>query len=214
MAEIKDETLFKEFVGHLFPRRVWGPNLRLSYTFCLGGLAFTAFMVLMATGLLLLFYYRPSPEHAFDSIVFLESSVFGGWFIRSLHRMSSHVLLFLIFMHTLRVLLTGAFRRPRQMNWLIGFLLLVLTLLEAYTGYLLPLDQLGYWATQTGMKLLQSAPLGDLAYEFMVPDKIGGPLSLLRFYILHAALIPVTMFFLCLFHFYKIRKNKGVLPYL
>ncbi len=205
---------FKEFLRHLFPRVVLQRNLRLSYTFCLGGLAFTALILLALSGVLLLFYYQPTSERAFASILYLESSVPGGRYLRSLHRVASHVLLILIFLHTLRVVLTGAYRRPRELNWVIGFLILCLSVFTAYTGYLLPMDQLAYWATQTGMELLAALPLGEALRAFLVPDGVGEPLSLLRFYALHIAWLPLAIFGLCLLHFYRIRKEKGVLPYL
>lgn len=206
--------MMTDFLKHLFPRVVLEKNLRLSYTFCLGGLAFSAFLVMLASGLLLMIYYQPTPERAFNSILFLESSVWGGGYLRSLHRMTSHALLVLIFLHTLRVILTGAYQRPRQLNWVIGFLLLCLALFEAYTGYLLPFDQLAYWATQTGMELLLTLPFGELIRAVLVPDGIGQPLSLLRFYALHIVIFPLTLLLLSFLHFYRVRKNKGVLPYL
>jgi quinol-cytochrome oxidoreductase complex cytochrome b subunit len=206
--------MVKDFLRHLFPRAVLRRNLRLSYTFCLGGLAFTAFLVLFLTGLLLLFYYAPTPAGAFESILFLEARVPGGRYLRSLHRLCSHALLVLIFLHTLRVILTGAYRRPRELNWLIGFLLLGLALFEAYTGYLLPLDQLALWATQTGMELLATLPGGSLLRGFLVPDGIGEPLSLLRFYALHIFILPMTMLTLIFLHFYRVRQDQGILPYL
>ena len=206
--------MVQDFLKHLFPRVVLERNLRFSYTFCLGGLAFTAFMVLIATGMLLLVYYQPTPERAFNSILFLEKSVWGGAYLRSLHRIASHAFLILLFLHTLRVILTGAYQRPRQLNWVIGFILLCLGVFEAYTGYLLPLDQLAYWATQTGMELLTAAPGGMLVRSILVPDGVGQPLSLLRFYALHVMITPLMILLLSMLHFYRVRKNKGVLPYL
>lgn len=206
--------MITDFLKHLFPRVVLEKNLRISYTFCLGGLAFTAFLMLLASGMLLLVYYQPTPERAFDSILFLESSVWGGKYLRSLHRLTSHSLLVLIFLHTLRVVLTGAYHRPRQLNWLIGMLLLCLSVFEGYAGYLLPMDQLAYWATQTGMELLQGVPLGTALRSLLVPDGIGQPLSLLRFYALHVMVVPLALLLLSLLHFYRVRKNRGVLPYL
>lgn len=203
-----------DFVKHLFPRVVLEKNLRLSYTFCLGGLAFSAFLVMLLSGMLLLVYYQPTPERAFSSILYLESAVWGGKYIRSLHRLTSHVLLLLLLLHTLRVILTGAYQRPRQMNWVIGMLLLLLCVFEAYTGYLLPMDQLAYWATQTGMELLLTAPFGGAVRSLLVPDGVGQPLSLLRFYALHILVVPLSVMLLSLLHFYRVRKNKGVLPYL
>ena len=206
--------MINDFLKHLFPRVVQEKNLRLSYTFCLGGLAFSAFLLMLASGMLLLVYYQPTPERAFNSILFLESAVWGGKYLRSLHRLISHVLLVLLFLHTLRVILTGAYHRPRQLNWVIGMLLLLLCVFEAYTGYLLPMDQLAYWATQTGMELLLTAPFGELLRSLLVPDGVGQPLSLLRFYALHIVVVPLAVMLLSMLHFYRVRKNKGVLPYL
>ncbi|MEW6334236.1 MAG: cytochrome b N-terminal domain-containing protein [Thermodesulfobacteriota bacterium] len=206
--------MFKEFLKHLFPRLVLKSSLKITYTFCLGGLAFTAFMILGVSGLLLLFYYQPSPEKAFGSILFLESSVWGGRYLRSLHRLTSHVFLVLIFLHTLRVILTGAYRKPRELNWLIGFSLLLVAIFSAYTGYLLPMDQLSLWATQTGMELVAGTFLGNVALGILVPDGVGLPMSLLRFYILHIMLAPLALLLLSFLHFYRIRRDKGVLPYL
>ncbi len=206
--------MIQDFLKHLFPRVVLERNLRFSYTFCLGGLAFTAFLIMLASGMLLLVYYQPTPERAFSSVLFLEASVWGGKYLRSLHRLTSHTLLILILLHTLRVILTGAYQRPRQLNWVIGCLLLFLALFEAYTGYLLPFDQLAFWATQTGMELLATLPFGSFFRSLLVPDEVGHGLSLLRFYALHIAIIPLSVLLLSFLHFYRVRKNKGVLPYL
>lgn len=206
--------MINEFLLHLFPRVVLKKNLTLSYTFCLGGLAFSALLLLGFSGLLLLFYYQPSPEKAFSSILLLESSVWGGRYLRSLHRLTAHFFLILILLHTLRVILTGAYQKPRELNWVVGCGLLLLALFEGYTGYLLPMDQLALWATQTGMELAATVPLGSFVRAILVPDGVGEPLSLLRFYILHIMLIPLGMLLLSFLHFYRIRKNKGVLPYL
>ncbi len=207
--------VFKEFLQHLFPRLVRQRNLRVTYTFCLGGLSLTAFLLLCLSGILLLFYYIPSSEGAFSSILFLESSVWGGAYVRSLHRLTSHIFLTLVFLHTLRVILTGAYRKPREINWLIGMVLLFLSVWEAYTGYLLPMDQLAYWATQTGMELMRAVPgLGPVMHDLLVPDGVGRPLSLLRFYTLHILLVPLVSALFLFLHFYRVRRDKGVLPYL
>ncbi len=189
-------------------------NLTLSYTFCLGGLAFTCLILLVGSGGLLLFYYQPTPPAAYPSILLLESSVWGGRYLRSLHRLASHTFLVLIMLHTLRVVLTGAYEKPRQMNWVIGCALFFLAVFEGYTGYLLPMDQLALWATQTGMELLHIMPLGGALRSVLVPDGVGEAMSLLRFYVLHILMIPGTLLLLSALHFYRIRKNKGVLPYL
>ena len=198
---------------HVFPRRVLETNLRITYTFGLGGLALTTLILLFGSGLLLLFYYAPSPERAHSSIQFLEINVWGGGYLRSLHRLASHVLLVLIVLHALRVILTGAFKRPQKLNWIVGWLLLFLAVFTAYTGYLLPADQLAYWATQTGMELLRTLPLGDALRSLLVPDGVGGPLSLLRFYALHVVMLPAAMFALSMLHFFIIRRQRGLMPY-
>lgn len=206
--------MVKDFLKHLFPRVVLKGNLKLTYTFCLGGMAFSAFILLIASGTLLLFYYQPSPEKAFESILYLESSVYGGRYLRSLHRLASHFFLVLIFLHTLRVILTGAYGKPRQLNWVVGFFLLCLAIFSAYTGYLLPMDQLALWATQTGMELLNITFFSAAIRDILVPDGVGQPLSLLRFYVLHIVMAPLAIMLLSFLHFYRIRKNKGILPYL
>lgn len=206
--------MFKDFIKHLFPRVVLKKNLTISYTFCLGGLAFTALLTLLLSGMLLVFHYDPAPERAYASVLLLERDVWGGIYIRNLHRLSSHLFLALIFLHTVRVLLTGAYQRPRHLNWLIGCALMALALFAGYTGYLLPMDQLAYWATQTGMELLTSLPFGSMFHDILVPDRVGGRQSLIRFYILHITMLPSAIFGLSCLHFYRVRKNRGVLPYL
>lgn len=206
--------LFADFAAHLFPRAVREGNLRVTYTFCLGGLALTAFLLAFVSGVLLLFYYQPTPGRAYDSILFIEGQVFGGGYVRNVHRLTSDAFLVLLFLHTLRVLLTGAYRRPRELNWVIGFVLLLLSVFEAYTGYLLPMDQLALWATQTGMELVGIVPLGGWIRRLLLPDGPGQALSLLRFYGLHVLVVPMTTLALTSLHFYRIRKDRGALPYL
>jgi len=206
--------MFRDFVRHLFPRVVLKRNLTISYTFCLGGLSFTALLSLVLSGMLLVFHYEPVPERAYASVLFLERDVWGGLYVRNFHRLSSHLFLSLVFLHTIRVLLTGAYQRPRHFNWLIGCGLMGMAIFAGYTGYLLPMDQLAYWATQTGMQLLVTMPFGSEIRDILVPDMVGGPLSILRFYIIHIALLPLMILGLSFIHFYRVRKNRGVLPYL
>jgi len=206
--------MLTDFVRHLFPRRVRRKDLRLRYTFCLGGMACTVLLVLLTSGFLLLFHYQPHPEHAYESILALETRVFGGHYLRSLHRFASHAYLLMLFLHSLRVILTGAYRPPRQLNWWIGLALLLLSLFTAYSGYLLPMDQLALWATQTGMNLVAELPLGFLVKGILVPDAVGAGFSLLRFYVMHILVLPAIISALVALHFYRIRQDKGILPYL
>ncbi len=205
--------MFKEFIKHLFPRVTLKKNLRFTYTLCLGGLSFTAFIMLVISGVLLAIYYIPEPNQAYDSIIFIEENVTGGKYIRNLHRFSSNAFLILIFLHILRVILTGAFL-SRKYNWIIGLFLLFLSIFTGYTGYLLPMDQLSYWATQTGAELIKILPFGDYIYNIIIPDTIGGRLSLIRFYALHIIILPFLISTLSFIHFFRVRRDKGVLPYL
>ncbi len=205
--------MFKEFIKHLFPRVTLKKNLRFTYTLCLGGLSFTAFIMLVISGVLLAIYYIPEPNQAYDSIIFIEENVTGGKYIRNLHRFSSNAFLILMFLHILRVILTGAFL-SRKYNWVIGLFLLFLSIFTGYTGYLLPMDQLSYWATQTGAELIKILPFGDYIYNIIIPDTIGGRLSLIRFYALHIIILPFLISTLSFIHFFRVRRDKGVLPYL
>lgn len=205
--------MFKEFIKHLFPRVTLKKNLKISYTLCLGGLSFTAFLMLVLSGVMLALYYVPEPSQAYESIIFIEENVAGGKYIRNLHRFSSNTFLILIFLHVLRVILTGAFL-SRKYNWIIGLFLLFLSIFTGYTGYLLPMDQLSYWATQTGSELIRILPFGNYIYNIIIPDTVGGSLTLIRFYALHIIILPILITALSFIHFYKVRRDKGVLPYL
>lgn len=205
--------MFKEFIKHLFPKVTIKKNLKISYTLCLGGLSFTAFLILIVSGILLALYYTPEPNNAYNSIIFIEENVSGGKYIRNLHRFASNTFLVLIFLHILRVIYTGAFL-SRKYNWIIGLFLLFFSIFTGYTGYLLPMDQLAFWATQTGAELIKILPFGDYIYNMLIPDGIGGRLTLIRFYILHIIIMPISIIILSFIHFFRVRRDKGVLPYL
>lgn len=205
--------MFKEFIKHLFPKVTIKKNLKISYTLCLGGLSFTAFLILIVSGILLALYYTPEPNNAYNSIIFIEENVSGGKYIRNLHRFASNTFLVLIFLHILRVIYTGAFL-SRKYNWVIGLFLLFFSIFTGYTGYLLPMDQLAFWATQTGAELIKILPFGDYIYNILIPDGVGGRLTLIRFYILHIIIMPISIIILSFIHFFKVRRDKGVLPYL
>ena len=205
--------MFKEFIKHLFPRVTIKKNLKFTYTLCLGGLSFTAFLILIISGILLTLYYTPEPNNAYNSIIFIEENVSGGKYIRNLHRFASNTFLVLIFLHILRVIYTGAFL-SRKYNWVIGLFLLFFSIFTGYTGYLLPMDQLAFWATQTGAELIKILPFGDYIYNILIPDGVGGRLTLIRFYALHIIILPVSIIILSFIHFFRVRRDKGVLPYL
>lgn len=205
--------MFKEFIKHLFPKVTIKKNLKISYTLCLGGLSFTAFLILIVSGILLALYYTPEPDNAYNSIIFIEENVSGGKYIRNLHRFASNTFLVLIFLHILRVIYTGAFL-SRKYNWVIGLFLLFFSIFTGYTGYLLPMDQLAFWATQTGAELIKILPFGDYIYNILIPDGVGDRLTLIRFYALHIIILPISIIILSFIHFFRVRRDKGVLPYL
>lgn len=205
--------MFKEFIKHLFPKVTIKKNLKFTYTLCLGGLSFTAFLILIISGILLALYYTPEPDNAYNSIIFIEENVSGGKYIRNLHRFASNTFLVLIFLHILRVIYTGAFL-SRKYNWVIGLFLLFFSIFTGYTGYLLPMDQLAFWATQTGAELIKILPFGDYIYNILIPDGVGGRLTLIRFYALHIIILPISIIILSFIHFFRVRRDKGVLPYL
>jgi quinol-cytochrome oxidoreductase complex cytochrome b subunit len=177
----------------------------------LGGLAFTAFICLAASGTLLLFYYIPLPEEAYKSVLFIDKEVFAGNFIRTFHHYSANLFLILIFLHTLRVIFTGSFAF-RRYNWAIGLFILLFAILSGYTGYILPMDERSFWAGRTGLELLTAFPFGDSLKSAIAPDGIEGKLTLIRLYIFHITVLPIITVILITLHLYRVRHDGGILP--
>src|SRR5436309_3727335 len=208
-------------VLHLHPIKVKKSGIRMSYTWCMGGTAFFLFLVETITGLLLMFYYRPTVEYAFVDIVDLREAMAFG-IMRELHRWVAHAMVIAVWLHMFRVFMTGSYKPPREFNWVVGVLLLVLTLLLSFTGYLLPWDQLSIWAVTVGSNMARATPLlgneGPFA-EFVGANPIYdaraflfgggeiGPHTLLRFYILHCIFIPIVASVLMTVHFWRIRRD-------
>jgi len=209
----------RNFWLHLHPTRVARPALRFHFTLCAGGIAFLLFLVTVATGAVLLFHYRSSLEHAHADVLALTQEVPYGAFLRSLHRYAGDGMVIAVVVHLLRVLLTGSYRPPREFNWVVGVLLLALTLAIAFTGYLLPWDQRGYWATTVASHMLAAAPVvgadgpGALvgAERDLRAGLLGGaslgPATLVRFYALHCFVLPVAAALLSGLHFWRVRKD-------
>jgi len=200
-------------VLHLHPAKVNVRALKLSYTWGLGGLALMLLMVLVITGVLLLFVYTPTPESAYGDILALQSSVPFGQLIRNLHHWSGNALLIVAVLHMLRVFFTGAFGSPREFNWLLGLSLLLLVVAANFTGYLLPWDQLAYWAVTVGTNLLGYVPwLGDALIRFALggPEVTGATLT--NFYALHIAIVPLGLFGIASFHIWRVRKDGFSTP--
>jgi menaquinol-cytochrome c reductase cytochrome b subunit len=171
----------------------------------LGSATLTAFIVQTVTGVILAMYYKPTPNEAYDSIQSITNDLTLGWLVRGMHRWGASVFIILLFLHMGRVFLFGAYKYPRELNWLVGVLLLVLAMLEGFTGYLLPWDQTAYWATIVGINLNATAPfLGPFLSDFLRGGQEIGTDTLARFYSIHMLLIPGGLIGLITLHLYLV----------
>ncbi len=196
---------------HLHPTKVPAPALRWTYTWGLGGLSALTATLLVLTGILLMFRYDASVERAYTSIQYLETQVLFGSFVRGLHHWSANLLVITSFLHMIRVFLTGGFKLGRANNWLIGLLLLLLVLAFNFTGYLLPWDQLAYWAITVGTSLLSYIPVvGTAVTNFLLGGPEVGQATLRNFYAIHVAVLPVLLMLMMSYHFWKVRKDGGI----
>lgn len=196
---------------HLFSVKVRSRVLDFSPTWYLGAFTLVTFLILVATGILLMFYYHPSAPQAYADMKDLQFVVSSGVFLRNLHRWSAHAMVFLVFAHMFKVFYRGAYRPPRQFNWVIGVFLLLLTLLLSYTGYLLPWDQLSFWAVTVGSNIAKAVPLmgGQIRFLMLGGHEVNAN-ALLRFYVLHCVILPLTAILLIAVHFWRIRKDGGL----
>jgi quinol-cytochrome oxidoreductase complex cytochrome b subunit len=210
---------------HLHPAKINRDAVRYSYTWGMGGITFYLFLVLTITGVLLMFYYHPSKGQAYRDIVYLMSDVPFGSLLRNMHRWAAHLMIITVWLHMFRVFLTGSYKKPREFNWCVGVILLVLTMLLSFTGYLLPDDQLGFWAVTVGTTMAQNTPLlgsqGPLGHQLgMTPYNdvrfalLGGSIvdanALLRAYIWHCIAIPIIAAVFMGVHFWRVRKDGGI----
>ena len=204
-------TSFTNFFLHIQPVRVSRQALRPTYTMGLGLISFFLFVILTVTGVLLMFYYVPSTTQAYGRMLDLRSSVAFGVILRNMHRWAAHAMVATVFLHMCRVFFTGSYKPPREFNWLIGIALFLLTLLSSFTGYLLPWDQLAFWAITVGTSIAGYAPLVGKTIKFiLLGDATVGQEALLRFYVLHVAVLPVVLTLLIAIHFWRIRKDGGL----
>lgn len=198
-------------VLHLHPATVPAQALRITYTWGLGGFSAVLALLLGMTGLLLMFRYDARIDYAYISIQQLETQVIFGSLVRGLHHWSANLLVITAFLHLLRVFLTGGYKDGRTMNWLIGVGLLLLVLASNFTGYLLPWDQLAYWAITVSASLLAYIPLiGNAISHFVLAGPEVGQGALSNFYALHVVVLPAILMSLMAYHFWKIRKNGGL----
>ncbi|CAG1772933.1 menaquinol-cytochrome c reductase cytochrome b subunit [uncultured bacterium] len=196
---------------HLHPVKVSRKSLKASYSMGLGVLTAVTFLELALTGMLLMFYYVPSIERAFVDITRLQTEIPLGQLLRNLHRWGAHLMVITTVLHMVRVFYTGAYKPPREFNWIVGVVLLILTLGASFTGYLLPWDQLSYWAITVGTSVASYEPLMGATIKQML---LGGPEvgqeALTRFYALHIMLIPALLALLISLHIWRVRKDGGL----
>jgi quinol-cytochrome oxidoreductase complex cytochrome b subunit len=200
----------RNFIDHLHPPRVTLRALRAGTTFGLGVVTLTLLALLSASGFLLMVYYVPTTQGALKSTEDIQHAVVFGAFIRSMHRFAAHGMVLTAFLHLLRVSFTGAYVR-RWLNWVVGLGLFVLTLGLAFTGYLLPWDQLSYWAVRVSTNLADHIPvLGTGIKHLLLGGTEVGQAALTRFYMLHVALLPALIFILIAYHLWRIRRDGGL----
>jgi quinol-cytochrome oxidoreductase complex cytochrome b subunit len=210
---------------HLHPAKINRDAVRYSFTWGMGGITFYLFVVLTFTGVLLMYYYHPTKGQAYRDIIYLMSDVPFGKLLRNMHRWAAHLMVLTVWLHMFRVYLTGSYKKPREFNWCVGVILLVLTLLLSFTGYLLPDDQLGFWAVTVGTNMARATPLlghegpfgaqlGMTPYNDVRFALLGGSIvdanALLRSYIWHCIGIPIIASIFMGVHFWRVRKDGGI----
>lgn len=185
------------------------PKLKKWYEFfgCFGGMSLLLFVVQVLTGTFLLIYYTPSPSEAFSSVAFIDNGVVFGWLFRRLHAVGANVMILLVMIHMLKVIITGAYKAPRELHWISGFMLLLMTMIMGISGYLLPWTQLSFWAVTVLTNSFAVIPVigPDLMKIVRGADSVSGP-TLGRFFALHLA-TPVLMIMFMGFHFMMIRRS-------
>ena len=196
---------------HLHPVRVNKRSIKALYSFGLGVITTIMFVVLSITGILEMFYYVPSVDTAYFDIITLQTQVPFGQLLRNMHRWSAHLMVLTAVLHMVRVFYTGAYKRPREFNWVVGVVLLILTLGASFTGYLLPWDQLAFWAITVGTSVAGYEPMfGKLIQKLLLGGAEVGQASLTRFYGLHVMVIPGLLLLIISLHLWRVRKDGGL----
>lgn len=211
------DAIVKNLLLHWFPNKISKASLSWNYSLWLGTISFVLFMILVITGIVLMFLYIPSVERAYSSVKDIEYVVSFGWLLRASHRIAAHMMVAAVFLHMMRVFLTGGYKNGsavganRPLNWLVGLALLVVTLLLSFTGYLLPWDQLAYWAITVGTNIASAAPLvGEGIRFFLLGGNTIDQNALIRFYVLHVFFLPMITLFLFSYHMWRVRKDGGL----
>jgi quinol-cytochrome oxidoreductase complex cytochrome b subunit len=205
------QAMVSSFLLHMQPAKVNRHSLRASYSLGLGLISLYLFLILIVTGVLLMFYYVPSTDHAYNDMKDLQFVVSAGLLMRNMHRWAAHLMVIFVLLHMCRVFYTGAYKRPREFNWVLGIGLFLLTLGLSFTGYLLPWDQLAFWAITVGTNIASYAPyIGPGLKYLMLGGNVVGQEALIRFYALHVIVLPAVAGFLIAVHLWRVRKDGGL----
>lgn len=200
---------WSSFLMHIYPVKMRRKEIAFRYSWYLGVVSTVLLGSLIASGIYLMFFYVPSPESAYADIQNIQIEVTFGQYIRNVHRWSAHLMVLAVAAHMARVFYRGAYKAPREFNWVLGVGLLLLTLLMSFTGYLLPWDQLAYWAVTVGTEMAGYVPfIGGTTQEMLLGGPIVGSATLLRFYVLHVAVLPVAIVSVLMFHLWRWRKDS------
>ena len=211
------DAIVSNFALHWFPAKVSKASMAWSYSAWLGTISAALFLLLIVSGMPLLFLYVPSVERAYQSVKDIEFVVtFGSW-IRAVHRIAAHGMVIVVFLHLVRVFLTGAYKngvgrgQRREWNWVIGVAMLLLTLFLSFTGYLLPWDQLAFWAVTVGTNIAAAIPgIGATVRELLIGGRTIEQATLIRFYVLHCIVLPGALGVLFVYHMWRVRKDGGL----
>ena len=202
---------WSNFLLHIYPVKVRRREIYFSYTWYLGVASTVLFISLIASGIYLMFFYVPSPSNAYGDIQTIQTQVAFGQFMRNVHRWSAHFMVIAVAAHMARVFYRGAYKAPREFNWTIGVVMLVMTLLLSFTGYLLPWDQLAFWAITVGTSMADFVPFigGEVRQVLLGGEQVGSQ-TLLRFYVLHVAVLPALLVGLLMVHLWRWRKDAMI----
>ena len=205
------QAAISSFLLHMQPAKVQRRTLKPSTTLGLGLISLFLFAILTITGVLLMFYYVPATDYAYQNMKDLEFVVTAGQVLRNMHRWAAHLMVLFVVLHMCRVFYTGAYKKPREFNWVLGVMLFLLTLALSFTGYLLPWDQLAYWAITVGTSIAGYAPVVGQKLKFMfLGGHVVGESALIRFYVLHVILLPLAAVMLIAVHLWRVRKDGGL----
>src|SRR6201987_4980929 len=204
-------AVFGNLFLHFLPVKVRDRSLRVRATYYLGSISFLLFVILVVTGVLLMFYYHPAAPQAYRDMKDLRFVVSNGVFLRNLHRLAAQLMVLVVFIHMFHVFYRGGYKPPHEFNWVVGVILLLVTLFLSYTGYLLPWDQLAFWAITVGTNIISAMPvIGNKVRFVALGGHIVGENALLRFYVLHVVILPLLAFLLIGVHFRRVQKDGGL----